>query len=608
VIDRLISSLARLSLVGAVVLTTGGCCRCWWPGSLTTRSDTTVSTKGTAAGAKEGEGEGEGVAVPSAPGRALTAQLSRLAFVPDPRVPLHGAIMIASRGLDDAFFFDELEGKQMRFVPHSATSVAAMFNGDVVVEANTGIWSHDPVTLARGARLVAPPFFAMAASPDGHYLAYASGVEVGSVADLQVISYPDGKHVASFHGVDRPWRLRFSPDSKRLVVGSRAEETVTLIDIASKSLRRYDTDDDVNDAIALPGEGDLVAYANDGDVAVIHAMATNREVFSTAPFMRAAQGVSLAPITGSPRHILTMTRDQNAVAFDPLGGVFFAGGDDNLVWRFHGATGPSPKMDPPVELNGNIEEILCTHNPAPGQTEASAVVALDTLAIHVLTPDGKVQSSFGPLNWSVLSTPIRIALTQEDEVLTVLDGALARFKPSDASVTPSHEYTRRRFDWPFSFTEQDTVIAAGGDPITLHRVVHAAATADTATTIVGTVNMPGAGIEAFTSGTRLLFGPSPKGRLELVYYVPSSGTVEPPLDIDGAASLARVARRKDGAGIGLLDTEGNLFEATEAPRGAKLVGRVRGELRPSERLEWDILADTWKVTDLPGHVRPIEPP
>ena len=147
-----------------------------------------------------------------------------------------------------------------------------MFNGDVVVEANTGIWSHDPVTLARGARIVAAPVLAMAASPDGRYLAYASGGAGSSVAELHVISYPDGKSVATFHGVDLPRRLRFSPDGKRLVIASRSAETVTLADIASRSVRRYDTDDDVNDAIALPGEGDLVAYANDGDEAVIRSL------------------------------------------------------------------------------------------------------------------------------------------------------------------------------------------------------------------------------------------------------------------------------------------------------------------------------------------------
>ncbi len=567
-------------------------------------SATATSTGGPGAGAGGGLGHEEAPAL----GRAKLALLSHLAFTPDPGAPLHGALMVAPRSQSDPFFLDDAQSRQLRFVPHSATSAAAMFNGDVVVEANTGIWSHDPVTLARGARIVAAPVLAMAASPDGRYLAYASGAEYGSVAELHVISYPDGKSVATFHGVDRPRRLRFSPDGKRLVIASRSAETVTLADIASRSVRRYDTDDDVNDAIALPGEGDLVAYANDGDEAVIHSMSTQKKVFSTDPFMRRAKGVALTPITGSPKHVLTMLRDQNAVAFDPLGGVFFAGGDDNLVWRFHGAAGPSPSMDEPVELGGNVEEILCTHKPAPGQTEASAVVALDTLAIHVITPDGKVQASFGALHGSVLSSPIRIALTSEDEVIAVVGGALALFKPEDASVRPSQEYPHLLLNWLFSFTERDTVIAVGGDPTVLHRVVHTAATGDTATTVVGTSPLHAAGIQAFASDTRLLLGASPQGRLQIVYYVPEAGAIEPPLDIPATAPLTRVGRRKDGTAIGLLDAEGYVLEVTETPRGATRVGRVRSALQPTDALAWDAPGQRWTIADLTGTVTPIDPP
>jgi hypothetical protein len=508
---------------------------------------------------------------------------------------------------EDPFHRDEAQSKYVRFVSHSARSAAAMFNGDVVVEANTGIWSHAAATLARGARVIAVPVLAMAASPDGRYLAYARGSQGASVADLHVLSYPDGKVVASFYGVDRPRRLRFSPDGKRLVVASRSAETVTLADIASKSVRRYDTDDDVNDAIALPGEGDLVAYANDGDEAVIHSMASHQKVFSTNPFMREVKGIALTPITGTRTRVLTMLRDQNAVAFDPLGGVFFAGGDDNVVWRFHGATSGSPRMDPPVELGGNIEEILCTHKPAPGQTEASVVVALDTLAISVLTPDGKVQASVGPINWSVQSSPIRIALTPDDQVLAVANGGLALFNPVDASVRPTREYPDLSSSWRFSTTERDTVIAAGGDPTILHRVAHTAETADTVTTVVGTIPFDAVGIEAFGSDTRLLFGASSRGRVPLVYYVPSSGTIEPPIDM-AAAPLARVARRKDGTAIGLLDSEGRLFEVTEKPRGASLVGRVRGALQPSDFLMWDEAGNRWQIADVTGKATPIEPP
>lgn len=594
-IRRLISPLARLALVASVVLTTGGCCRCWWPGATSSSPAETGPTTGSGAG-------GGKSSIPG-PGHATMASLSIHDFAADPAAPLHGAVMMAERDVFDPLYGDLKQGRLRRFIPHSATSAAAMFNGDIVVEASTGIWSHAPVTLARGERIVAGPVLAMAAAPDGHSLAYARGDENGSVADVQVLTYPEGKPIASFPRIDRPYRLRFSPDGKRLVVGSRKAETVTLIDLATKRVLRFDTDDDVNDAIVLPGDGDVVAYANDGDEAVIHGMASHAKLFSTDRFMREAKGVVLP---GSHTHVLTMLRDQNAVAFDPLGSAFFAGGDDNLIWRFHGAPGPSPIMASPVEVNGNVEEILCTHRPAPGQTEASIVVATDTLGIEVITPDGNAQSSLLAMGWSVLSAPIRIALTPDDVVLAALGGSLALFDPAGASVKPSREYPQVPVNWHFSVTEQDTVIATRGATGFLHRVVHTADLADTTTTVVGSIALDPSGIAAFASGTRLVFGASPGGRLRLVYYVPSSGTIEPPLDIADAAPPAMTARRKDGTAIGLLDAAGLVVEVTETPRGARPVGRVRSLLQPTEGLAWDELGQRWIIAGGSGGARPIE--
>ncbi len=187
----------------------------------------------------------------------------------------------------------------------------------------------------------------------------------------------------------------------------------------------------------------------------------------------------------------------------------------------------------------------------------------------------------------------------------MVNGALALFNPKDASVRPTREYPNLSSSWHFSSTERDTVIAAGGDPIILHHVVHTAETADTVTTVVGTIALSNVEIEAFASGTRLLFGASSQGRVPLVYYVPSSGTIEPAIEL-AAAHLERVARRKDGTAIGILDSEGRLFEVTEAPRGGHLVGRVRGPLQPSDFLAWDEAGNRWKIADVTGKVTPIE--
>jgi hypothetical protein len=69
-----------------------------------------------------------------------------------------------------------------------------------------------------------------------------------------------------------------------------------------------------------------------------------------------------------------------------------------------------------------------------------------------------------------------------------------------------------------------------------------------------------------------------------------------------------VGRRKDGTAIGLLDSEGNVLEVTEAPRGATRVGRVRSVLQPTDSLAWDALGERWTIADLTGKVIPIDPP
>ena len=182
-IRRLRLPIARFSLLAGVVLTSGGCCRCWWPGPTPSSATATA----TSTGGDEGL-DGGNVGAPAA-GGAKRASLSPLAFAPDPSVPLHGSVMLAPRAIDDPLFFDSAQGKQRRFVPHSATSAAAMVNGDVVVEANTGISAHASASFARGARIVPPPIAAMAASPDGRTLAYVSG-EGSSVATVHVLPIP----------------------------------------------------------------------------------------------------------------------------------------------------------------------------------------------------------------------------------------------------------------------------------------------------------------------------------------------------------------------------------------------------------------------------------
>ncbi|MFT3774803.1 MAG: WD40 repeat domain-containing protein [Minicystis sp.] len=500
------------------------------------------------------------------------AELTRRDFLPDPRLPLHGALV----GV----------GRATSFVVPQAISVAHVHvNGAaLLVHANTGLWLHDGATLAQRVRILPPPIDAMAASPDGALIATVTGstLEIRKLEGMAV--------KATVRGVDPPYRIRFSPDGGSVVIASRKRETVTLVDVATGTIKRHDTHDDVNDAIVLP-DGEHVAYANDGDEAGVVAMSSHTKTFTSRPFMREAKGGSL----------FGALRDQNAVAYDPSAKRLLAGGDDNKVWCFLDIDTPSPRAEKAFELDGNVEEILVAK-------DSSIVVALDTQAVHVLRPDGSYVSSLGPLieNWG--SRPIRIELTPSNEVAAVLDGSLALLRPNDSSVTRSRDYPRLD-GWVVSAGVTDTVLVSppaqapsSVAPYTVQRVAHGRPAGAVDASILGVVELAALPEVFPLPSAQAIVGFTASGSLR-VAFVSNAGTLEAPID-RAAERPGSFARRGDDRAIGFLDGDGRLFEITDTPRAIREVGRFSA---PPEglKLVWDDDRRSWMAKDADGTRWPL---
>jgi WD40 repeat protein len=493
----------------------------------------------------------------------------------DTKAPIRGAII-------------PVEGGGLAFVTHEAKSAGAA-DGAVIVEANTGVWLHDPATLERKERLAPSSVTSLAVSPDGHTIAWTKAGR-GATAQLEVISFPERKRLLN-EVVDAPWRLRFAPDGKRVVLASRRAESVLVVDIASRKTWRIDEKDDVNDAIVLP-DNEHVAAAHDGDDAVVQKLKNGGLVFHVGPHMH-------------PHKVFT--RDQNAVAYDPAGDVFAAGGDDNVVWRFKGVLGAAPTMDKPLDFDGNVEEILFSK--PKGADAASMIVATDRLLIQVLNSHDVTTASLGPLGSSLVRNPIRIALTQEGEILAALDGSLVLWSPQTGANLVAQGFAKRTLEWQSSRTAADEVIVLPVDAthLNLYRVSLKKEEPDLTIDPLTTLDLHDyAGNFAFASGARAIVGLGDKRQLRVIYLNAGAPNVEAPIDGEVLNGL-RYATRPDALSIAVLDTGGALFEISDSPRGITKLGSVGDVTNVDVHPAWDAQTRRWTVVGVNGESRPLTP-
>lgn len=533
-----------------------------------------------------------GPVVPAPPGvgATFTAEPTKTrdpgaAFAPGARSP-RGVTGAPIRGS-----LIEVGPGKTQFVINQALTIAPIGGGTLfVVHASTGIWLHETKTLTRLARIVPPPILEMAASPDGTQIAFGVGDALASQVELRVIGYPDLTVRAASSGVDRPHRMRFSPGGDRVVVASY-EDTITLIDARTGAAQSYDTGQDVNDAIVMPDRPDEVAYASDEDEIVVYDIKAGRKVFGSEALIDDYQ---------ARRGGIFIERDQTAIACDPSTLRLIGGGDDNKIWRFDGLRSGSPTLLNPIDLNGNIREILCCSG-------GSYAVALDSLAVHLVSPTGALGPSFGPLMSSVEHAEIRIALGPNGSVLIAAEGQAMRWDPATRSALRSPDYAAAPIDARSALDADSVFVTCDGTKCAVARVVHAPTpAAEVEAAPVGDAPLSGiSSLLDFQDGSRALVGVMP-GKLRVV-FLPRGGALEAPMDHPGVGVGGSFAASSDKLAHGYLDRSGQVVEIRSTPRRVALVGRTPPGFSDG-LLEWDDSGKRWKVRALDGRETGLNPP
>lgn len=457
--------------------------------------------------------------------------------------------------------------RERSFAVHRALDAAALGSDWVVVLANTGLWLHEADSLARRARLAPPPLEQMAASPDGRAFAYATA---GRPYRLRIASFPELRLLVPGVEIDEPRRIRFSPDGRRVITASNAEETVTVIDVATGRAVVHDTGDDVNDAVVLPDRPFEVAWSGDSDEAYVYDMAAGRQRFRSGPLHRPAAGKGY------------VARDQNAVAFDPATGDLFSGGDDNKVWRFEGYRTAEPSAHASPDFAGNVEDLACCR-------KGSLVVALDSMAVHLADRDGATTTRLGPFFGRSGQDPVRVSLAPDDRVLAVLGGRVVIWDPADGVSRLARDYHGVE-RWTASESPADTVLyACSGDSCAIYRAAAETTGADVAAARLGALALSSAiALVDFDDGSRALVGSAPGGALRGAHI--DRGTLGPAVD-EAAAPITALVRRADRRSALAVDAGGAAFEIVPDARCVRRLAHPA--LGPIVRADWDAAAGSW---------------
>jgi dipeptidyl aminopeptidase/acylaminoacyl peptidase len=478
-------------------------------------------------------------------------------------------------------------GSKPRFVIHEPANAASI--GDrswVLVHASTGLWLHEAKTLARGARLVPAPIAAMAVADDGKAFAY---VACKKHCDLSIVTFPRLERVHTAR-VDKPRRIRFSPDGSRVVVATDAKEEIQIVDVAKGKLVRIRHGEDINDAVAPGGHPDHVAIADDGDDAVVYDTRDKREMFNSAPLITAF-------ITDGAREpelakLVTPQRDQNAIAYDPKSDTLYTGGEDNKIWRFRPLFGGTPKLvGKPLKFGANVDEIVL-------DADGNALVGTDSLTVHRLDSSGKEEAKLGPLApTNLFSRHIRVAHGPHGDALVVAGSLLARWDPTTQLSVVATDY-RSAAAWSTSELQHDTALVncrpgAGEWTCFVQRISHGTPGPDVATVLAGQADF--ANLAAWVElgeGRRLLAGPADDGRLRIA-YLSSGGPLGPALDTAARAG-GQFGLHPDGKTAGYVTPSGVVYELKIGAHELTEVARVR---RPAatDRLSWDSSAKKWKL-------------
>ncbi len=482
----------------------------------------------------------------------------------------------------------------------SHTAIAATAIGDqswLLVLARSGIWLLERATLAVRARLETNGEGDIAASPDGSRFAFGRCVEARCT--LEIRAFPSLVAEKSIP-IDRPHRVRFSPDGLRIAVASTKKNSATLIDLARHEVVvRHVEGSDVNDVVILP-VGSLIAYGTNEDETVVHDWMTHKDLWRDRPSVRA-----------SGRGF-----DQNAIAYDARTDALFTGGNDNTVWRVDGIAAGAPKLD----LGGAAfaNDVVDLAVLPSGRT----LVALDSGSLEVV--DLRRAPGASPVRLPALGSSVGLislgarVSTAGDDVVGVLGGVAVRWAPEanvarpepkrgclgagrTTSVPPPRPRATRsdRFsrydDWTVSEGREDTVFlgtaSLSGFTYPVARVpLHPPEPLDVAAQVLGDVafEMHSPLIAALRDGTRILFGKG-KGDAVRVYRIAPGGPIAARVDVDDV--------RYDFMNNGIHAADGSRLAYVGQGRAVLEVdatsSRHLGNLRADEDLRWDAKRTEW---------------
>ena len=426
----------------------------------------------------------------------------------------------------------------------------------------------------------------MAVADNGNAFAY---VACKKQCDLSIVTFPGLERVQTTR-VDKPRRIRFSPDGSRVIVATDAKEEIQIVDVAKGKLVRIRHGEDINDAVVPAGHPDHVAIADDGDDAVVYDTRDKREMFNSAPLITAF-------ITDGAREpelakLVTPQRDQNAIAYDPKSDTLYTGGEDNKIWRFRPLFGGTPKLvGKPLKFGANVDEIVL-------DADGNALVGTDSLTVHRLDSSGKEDAKLGPLApTNLFSRRIRVAHGPHGDALVVAGSLLARWDPTTRLSVVAADY-RSAAAWSASELEQDTALVncrpgAGVWTCFVQRMKHGAPGPDVATVLAGQADF--ANLAAWVElgeGRRLLAGPADDGRLRIAYL--SSGAPLGPAVDTAAQAGGQFGLHPDGKTAGYVTPAGVVYELKIGADELVEVARVR---RPAatDRLSWDSSAKKWRL-------------
>ncbi len=427
----------------------------------------------------------------------------------------------------------------------------------------------------------------MAASPDGSTIAVVVHDAAAGKKVLRILGYPGLETRAQAFEIDTPYRMRFSPDGKQIVIASESDN-ITLVDAATGNTTVFDTGEDVNDAIVMPDNPDEVAYASDDDEVVIVDMKSQKKVFSSAALIDSYQQKRWDSSLS-----LFVERDQIAVAYDSAKDRLIGGGDDNMIWQFEGIRAKAPKQPvpkAPIEFDGNIKEIACCRK------GGGFAVALDNLSVFLLNGAAKRTASLGPLLGAVDYGSIQIELVPDTEsILVTFSGKVIRWDPGSRSVMLAADYQMARVDRTSELANDTVFVGCDGRRCAVQRVVHPTMPAPDAEALkVGDAPLGQVDdILKFPGGLRAIAGGS-GGRLRLV-FLPEKGSLEAPFDVPGVLSGGSFEDKGDGNTYGYLEKSGKIFEITAAPKGSALIGKVILAPNTIGDLKWDSIEKKWKV-------------